>query len=30
MAFVAFDADFIESVNLVRKIDGLLRLGLDA
>jgi len=30
MAFVAFDADFVESVNLVRKIDGLLWLGLDA
>jgi hypothetical protein len=30
VAFVAFDPDFVESVNLVRKIDGLLRLGLDA
>jgi hypothetical protein len=30
MTFMAFDADFVEGVNLVRKIDGLLRLGLDA
>ena len=30
MTFMAFDSDFIDGVNLVWKIDGLLRLGLDA